>query len=94
MNRSRRNSDIPESVGHSLFRRRLMTVVKCHRGGMDKDATAHSNDTALTCGDRSTTRTTAALRNTCCMDGCPVTVDSAGNEWCWCRTIDARDIGD
>jgi hypothetical protein len=25
---------------------------------------------------------------------CPVSIDAAGNMWCWCRTADIRDIRD
>jgi len=25
---------------------------------------------------------------------CPVSIDAAGNMWCWCRTADIRDICD
>lgn len=25
---------------------------------------------------------------------CPVSIDAVGNMWCWCRTVDIRDVCD
>lgn len=33
-------------------------------------------------------------RHLCGRAGCPVSIDAAGNMWCWCRTVDIRDICD
>ena len=30
----------------------------------------------------------------CGRDDCPVSTDAAGNMWCWCRTVDVRDLCD
>jgi hypothetical protein len=34
------------------------------------------------------------LRHLCGRVDCPVSIDAAGNMWCWCRTVDIRDICD
>jgi hypothetical protein len=30
----------------------------------------------------------------CGRTDCPVSTDAAGNMWCWCRTMDVRDLCD
>jgi hypothetical protein len=38
------------------------------------------------------TTSVAPFSHLCGRADCPTSVDRAGNRWCWCREVDARDI--
>jgi hypothetical protein len=83
-------------LGRRLFSCLLATSVIFLAARTSVGAIRHSDDQLRPAGgpESSPRVKPGHSRHVCGRTDCPVSVDTAGNMWCWCRTVDIRDICD
>ena len=96
MERLKSNSNKLANLERKTVCSLLMTTVTYLADRISVGAVCHSGDLVRSLDDPGSCAraTRAPSSHLCGRDDCPVFTDAAGTMWCWCRTVDIRDLCD